>query len=48
VTLDIPAERLRYWDVDNDEYIVEPGDYEFLVAAASDDIRLTLPAKITP
>jgi len=47
VTLEIPTERLRYWDTENDEYIVEACDYEFLVAAASDDIRAVLPAKIT-
>ncbi len=46
VEIEIPAERLRYWDVDTEQYLVEPGDYEFLVAAASDDIRLVLPAKI--
>jgi beta-glucosidase len=47
VTLEIPTERLRYWDTENDKYIVEACDYEFLVAAASDDIRAVLPAKIT-
>ncbi len=46
VEIEIPAERLRYWDVNTGQYLVEPGDYEFLVAAASDDIRLVLPAKI--
>jgi len=46
VTLEIPAERLRYWDAGTKQYLVEPGDYEFLVGAASDDIRLTLPMKI--
>ncbi len=46
VEIEIPAERLRYWDVDTEQYVVEPGDYEFLVAAASDDIRLTLPVQI--
>ncbi|MBN2684101.1 MAG: glycoside hydrolase family 3 C-terminal domain-containing protein [Pontiellaceae bacterium] len=47
VTLEIPTERLRYWDTENDKYIVEACDYEFLVAAASDDIRAVLPATIT-
>ena len=47
VTIEVPAERLRYWDTEKKQYVVEPGDYEFLVGAASDDIRLKLPVKIT-
>ncbi len=46
VTVEIPAKRLRYWDTASKEYVVEPGSYEFLVGEASDEIRLTLPAKI--
>jgi beta-glucosidase len=45
-TIEVPAERLRYWDEENKRYVVEPGDYELLVAAASDDIRLKLPLTI--
>lgn len=47
VTVEVPAKRLRYWDPDNRQYVVEPGKYQILVAAASDDIRLTLPMTIT-
>ncbi len=47
VTVEIPAERLRYWDTDKKQYVVEPGKYEFLIGAASDDIRLKLPMTIT-
>ena len=47
VTLEIPAERLRYWNEEQKQYAVEPGNYEFLVGAASDDIRLRLPMTIT-
>jgi beta-glucosidase len=47
VTVEIPAQRLRYWDTTTKQYVVEPGDYEFLVGAASDDIRLRVPMKIT-
>jgi len=47
VTVEIPAERLRYWDTDKKQYVVEPGEYEFLVGAASDDIRLKLPLTVT-
>ncbi len=47
VTVDIPVQRLRYWDETAKRYIVEAGDYEFLVGGASDDIRLKVPLKIT-
>jgi beta-glucosidase len=43
VTIEVPAVRLRYWDEATKQYVVEPGDYELLIGAASDDIRLTLP-----
>jgi beta-glucosidase len=42
VTVEVPAERLRYWDTQMSRYVVEPGDYEFLIGAASDDIRLPM------
>ena len=41
--MEIPAERLRYWDTTQKQYVVEPGKYELLVGAASDDIRLRVP-----
>jgi beta-glucosidase len=47
VTIEVPAERLRYWDTQNKQYIVEPGNYEFLIGAASDDIRLKFPLTIS-
>jgi beta-glucosidase len=46
VTVNIPVERLRYWDTAKKQYAVEPGGYELLVGAASDDIRLHAPLKI--
>jgi beta-glucosidase len=46
VTIEVPVERLRYWDTEKKQYVVEPGEYEFLVGAASDDIRLTVPMTI--
>ena len=46
VTIDNPAERLRYCDTDKKDYVVEPGKYEFLIGAASDDVRLKLPMTI--
>lgn len=46
VTISIPAARLRYWDTDKKDYVVEPGKYELLIGGASDDIRLKVPFKI--
>ena len=45
-TMDIPVERFRCWDTAKKQYVVEPGDYELLVGAASDDIRLRVPLKV--
>ncbi|HEX7619450.1 MAG TPA: glycoside hydrolase family 3 C-terminal domain-containing protein, partial [Verrucomicrobiae bacterium] len=46
ITVDIPVERFHYWDTNKKQYVVEPGDYELLVGAASDDIRLRVPLKV--
>ena len=46
--MEIPAERFRCWDTKKNQYVVEPGDYELLIGAASDDIRLRVPVKIVP
>ena len=47
VTIDVPAERLRYWDTEKKQYVVEPGKYELLIGDASDNIRLKLPMTVT-
>ena len=47
IAVEIPAERLRYWDTEKKQYLVEPGKYEFLVGDASDDLRLKLPVTVT-
>ena len=47
ITVDIPVARFRYWDTTQKEYVVEPGDYQLLIGAASDDIRLKLPFTLT-
>ena len=44
--MNIPVERFRYWDPEKKQYAVEPGNYELLVGAASDDIRLRVPLTI--
>jgi len=46
LTVNIPAERFRYWDTAKKQYAVEPGAYELMIGAASDDIRLRVPFKI--
>ena len=43
----VPLKEFRYWDVRQKRYVVEPGDYEILAGAASDDIRARLPLRIT-
>ncbi len=45
-TMNIPVERFRSWDTAQKQYTVEPADYELLVGAASDDIRLRAPLKV--
>jgi beta-glucosidase len=47
VTVEVPAERLRYWNTEKKRYLVEPGKYQFLIGAASDDIGLRLSMTIT-
>jgi hypothetical protein len=44
--MNIPVERFRYWNPEKKQYAVEPGSYELLIGAASDDIRLRVPLKI--
>lgn len=46
LTMDIPAERFRYWDTATKQYVVEPGKYQLLIGGASDDIRLKAPFQI--
>jgi beta-glucosidase len=46
VDIAVPVKELRYWDTGMKQYMVEPGDYEILVGAASDDIRASLPLKV--
>ncbi len=46
VTFDIPARQFRYWDTTTKQYVVDPGKYELLIGAASDDIRLKVPVRV--
>jgi beta-glucosidase len=40
VTIPLEPRAFAYWDVTRDKWVVEPGVYEILVAAASNDVRL--------
>lgn len=40
VTLDLPVDRLAFYDVNIHDFRVEPGIFDVLVGSASDDIRL--------
>jgi beta-glucosidase len=48
ITLSVPVERFRHWDNIKKHYAVEPGRYEILIGAASDDIRARMPLTILP
>jgi beta-glucosidase len=39
ITMEVPAEKLAYWDVGAHAFRVQPGAYTVLVGASSDDIR---------
>ena len=40
VSMDIPVDDLRYWDVESHSWVLEPGNIEILVGSSSRDIRL--------
>ena len=46
VTLEIPFDDLRYWDVDSNGWVLEHGGIELLLGSASDDIRQKAQTKI--
>jgi beta-glucosidase len=46
VSIEVPVERLRCWDTQSKQYVVEPGRYELLVGAASDNIKLKIPLTV--
>jgi beta-glucosidase len=46
VDIPVKVKELRYWDTARKQYTVEPGDYEILVGAASDDIRARLALRV--
>ena len=46
VTLEIPSDDLRYWNVDTNSWTLEHGRLELLLGSASDDIRQKAETKI--
>jgi beta-glucosidase len=46
VALTFPAASLRRWDTDQHDYVIDPGDYELEVGAASDDPQVTTTFRI--
>jgi beta-glucosidase len=46
VDIPVPVKEFRYWDPARKEYVIEPGNYEMLVGAASDDIRAKLALRV--
>ena len=47
VTLQIPAEKLAFYDDTVHKFVVEPGAFDVMVGSASDDIRLTDQVEVT-
>jgi beta-glucosidase len=39
VSMEVPADKLAYWDDEAHSYVVQPGTYDVLVGASSADIR---------
>jgi beta-glucosidase len=48
VELPLPADRLRYWDLDADRWSLQPGTLESAVGASSADIRLETTIELMP
>jgi beta-glucosidase len=40
VTLPLHAEELKYWDVEKNAFVLEPGKVDFFVGGSSEDVRL--------
>ena len=47
LTFTLPASKLAYWDESTHAFVVNPGAFDILVGAASDDIRETAQIQVT-
>ena len=39
VRFNMPVEQLAYWDTDKHQYVINTGNFDVMVGAASDDVR---------
>ncbi len=46
VTIPVQIKQLHYYDTQEGDYRVEPGNYTFLVGSSSEDIRLQVPVEV--
>ncbi len=46
VTLDLDARDFAYWNVDQHDWVVEPGDFELRIGPSSRDIQRNIPITI--
>ncbi len=46
LTIPVDTKQLQYWDVETQEYKIEPGTYELLIGEDSDSIRLKINLEI--
>jgi beta-glucosidase len=47
ILFNIPVSRLRHFDTETDDYSVAEGNYDILIGASSDDIRLKVIVTLT-
>jgi beta-glucosidase len=48
VSLDVPAQKLAFWDEKTHAFVVEPGAFEVLVGGSSEEIRVRDRIEVTP
>jgi beta-glucosidase len=44
---EIPVQRFRYWSVEKNKYVVDPGEYDLEIGASSSDIRARVQVSVT-
>jgi len=48
VVLDLPVNRLPFWDVLQKKYVVEPGEFEVMVGGSSDKLPVKVLFTVVP
>ncbi|NQT76905.1 MAG: glycoside hydrolase family 3 C-terminal domain-containing protein [Bacteroidetes bacterium] len=46
VKIPLSIDFMKQWDVEKQEYVLYPGEYEFLIGASSEDIRIELTSQL--